>query len=104
MKWHLFSDRLHKMFLYKTSFFCTLILFHLLIIPLDLSCKSIQEKKVFAFSEDPIDVIIPCTDKDLETLDLCIQGIRKNGPNIRRVIIISDQKLTEKAEWFDEKN
>ena len=51
----------------------------------------------------PIDVIIPCVEKDLATLDLCIEGIRQNGAEIRRIIVISDCRLTTQAEWFDEK-
>src|SRR5262245_56971712 len=50
-----------------------------------------------------IDVVIPCVEKDLETLDLCIAGIKKFGMDIGRVIIVSDKKLTDQAEWFDEK-
>ena len=60
-------------------------------------------KAVYKFSNDPVDVIIPSTPKDLHTLDLCIEGIRKNCSQVRRVIVISDKKLTDKAEWFDEK-
>lgn len=63
-----------------------------------------QRKILYNFTNDPIDVIIPCSTKDLETLELCIEGIRKNCTAIRRVIVVSPEKLTEKAEWFDEKN
>jgi len=62
-----------------------------------------QEKRIYDFSLDPVDVIIPSTKKDLDTLDLCIEGIRKNCRQVRRIIVISDKKLTDKAEWFDEK-
>lgn len=51
---------------------------------------------------DPIDVVIPCHEKDLRTLELCIQSIRKHGKGIRRIIVISEKKLTENAEWFPE--
>jgi len=66
-------------------------------------------KGIFAFTHypllpEPIDVIIPCHVKDVKTLDLCIEGIRKNGKNIGRIIVVSEKKMTEKAEWFDEKN
>ena len=54
------------------------------------------------FTNDPIDVVIPSTDKDLETLDLCIAGIRENCPKIRRVIVISAKPMTDQAEWFNE--
>lgn len=60
------------------------------------------DKKVFSFKNEPIDVVIPCAPKDTETLDLCIQGIKKYGKNIRRVIVVSKEKLTDKAEWFAE--
>ena len=56
----------------------------------------------FALSNDPIDVVIPCVEKDLATLKLCIRGIRENGVNIRRIIVVSKNLLTEEAEWFDE--
>lgn len=55
-------------------------------------------------SNEPIDVIIPCTAKDLDTLEMCIEGIKNNCSQIRRVIIISAKKLTDSAEWFGEEN
>lgn len=58
---------------------------------------------IYNFTNDPIDVVIPSTEKDLYTLDLCIEGIRNNCAQVRRIIVISDKKLTDKAEWFDEK-
>lgn len=58
----------------------------------------------YTFSQEPIDVVIPCAGKDVEILSLCINGIRTYGKNIRRIIVVSDRKLTDKAEWFDEKN
>lgn len=60
------------------------------------------EECTFAFFNDPIDVIIPCVEKDLLTLEHCIRGIRENGVNIRRIIVISDKHLTNEAEWFNE--
>lgn len=50
-----------------------------------------------------IDVVILATKKDIATLNLCIAGIKENGRKIRRVIVVSDEKFTDKAEWFDEK-
>ncbi len=61
------------------------------------------EEKTYAFTDEPIDVVIPSTFKDVKTLNYCIDGIKKNCRNIRRVIVVSPQKLTDKAEWFDEK-
>lgn len=58
----------------------------------------------FSFSDHPIDVVIPSVEKDLVTLNLCIRGIRENGANIRRIIVVSKTQLTDEAEWFDEKN
>jgi hypothetical protein len=63
-----------------------------------------HEKIQYLLKNEPIDVIIPCTDKDLSTLELCIEGIKKNGYGIRRVIVVSSQPLTSSAEWFDEQN
>ncbi len=60
------------------------------------------ETKTYPFIDQPIDVIIPCIDKDLETLDHCIEGIRNNGSHIRNIYIISPRPLTKKALWFDE--
>lgn len=49
-----------------------------------------------------IDVIIPAHKKDLSTLNHCIDGIKKNIAGVRRVIVISKEKYSDKAEWFDE--
>jgi hypothetical protein len=57
---------------------------------------------VYKFSNEPIDVIIPCAKKDVPTLELCIKGIRDNGKNIRKIIVISSERLTNNADWFDE--
>ena len=59
-------------------------------------------KTTYNFSDEPIDVVIPCSTKDLETLELAIDGIKKYGHNIRRIIVVSKKQLTTKAEWFDE--
>jgi len=62
------------------------------------------QKVEYLLPYEPIDVVIPCAEKDREILDLCIEGIRKNGKNIRRIIVVSARQMTRKAEWFDEKN
>lgn len=49
-----------------------------------------------------IDVVIPAHKKDLLTLNHCIAGIRRNIANVRRIIVVSKEKYTDKAEWFDE--
>lgn len=54
---------------------------------------------------EPIDVIIPCARQDLYTLRACIEGIKKNGIGIRRVIIVSKEPMIEDiegVEWFSE--
>ncbi len=52
--------------------------------------------------EDPIDVLIPCARKDLPTLNHSIDAIRKYGKNVRRVMVVSKERLTKKAEWIPE--
>lgn len=60
------------------------------------------EKQSFVLSSEPIDVVIPCTEKDLPVLEKAILGIQENGKNIRRVIVISKEKYTDLAEWVPE--
>lgn len=62
----------------------------------------IEGKTLFPLIDEPIDVVIPSTEKDLVTLELCLAGIKENGKGIRRIIVVSKTKLTDKAEWFDE--
>lgn len=61
---------------------------------------------IFSFSsllaQNSIDVIIPCHSKDYATLELCIQGIKKNCLGIGRIFVVSDKKITENAEWVSE--
>ena len=80
------------------------MLFLILLYILSYSLNGYAENIKVNAKTNIIDVVIPCTDKDLQTLPLCIDGIRKNGKGVRRIIVISDKKLTDKAEWFDEKN
>ncbi len=49
-----------------------------------------------------IDVVIPAHEKDILTLDYVIAGIKRNAKNIRRIIVVSKEKYTDKADWFDE--
>jgi hypothetical protein len=57
---------------------------------------------MYNFVKEPIDVVIPCVDKDIDTINLCIEGIKQNCSQIRRVITVSARPITDKAEWFDE--
>jgi hypothetical protein len=77
---------------------CSLLVF------LSFFADGICEKIQYFLSLEPIDVVIPCAAKDVETLDLCISGIKKNGRNIRNIFVISPERLTYNAGWFDEKN
>lgn len=65
--------------------------------------KSTAIQNQYQFTLDPIDVVIPCDAKDQEILETCIEGIKSNCKQIRRVIVVSPEKLTDHAEWFDEK-
>lgn len=61
-----------------------------------------QDKIRYIFSNDPIDVVIPCHTKDTDKLELVIDGIKKNGSGIRRVITVSEKQMTTNAEWVAE--
>ncbi len=61
-----------------------------------------NKKKTYQLTNEPIDVVFITHPKDLRTLPLAINGIKTHGKNIRRIIVVSEQKLTEDAEWFDE--
>ena len=49
-----------------------------------------------------IDVVIPTHVKDAETLELCIEHVKKNVMNLNKVYIVSKDKLTDNAEWIPE--
>lgn len=49
-----------------------------------------------------IDVIIPAHEKDLDTLDLCIENVKKYVENVKNVYVISKDKLTNNAIWHPE--
>lgn len=92
---------------FNFKFFCYLLLaflvFFIIIYSLSRCSKSeFVPKSSYSYSTEKIDVIIPCASKDLDTLNLCIDSIRKNGENIRNIYVISDRKLTDKARWIDE--
>lgn len=90
----------------QKSTYCS-ALFLLALFTVNVFAEAMQQcvphsRCIYHFTADPIDVVIPCTLKDLPTLEHCISGIRKNGENIRRVIVVSDQRLSSSAEWFNE--
>lgn len=61
-----------------------------------------NQKVSYVFQGEPIDVVIPAVDKDLETLDLCIEGIRKYCVGVRNIYVVSQRELTAHAFWFCE--
>jgi len=75
---------------------------YFLLILLFFNINTECSKVLYPLTNDPIDVVMTCHEKDLKTVDLSIEGIKKCGKNIRRVIVVSEKKLTENAEWFDE--
>ena len=84
------------------QFICFLKRGGIFFLSLCLPFLGICADRQYALTADPIDVVIPCAEKDVKTLDPCIEGIKKNGVNIRRVIVVSKTRLTDKAEWFNE--
>jgi len=63
-----------------------------------------RELIIYSLINEPIDVVIPCTKKDVPLLELCIQGIRDQCSQIRRVIVLSPERYTDQAEWYDERD
>lgn len=61
-----------------------------------------RETKKFSLSMDPIDIVIACHEKDKDVLQVCIKSVKKYIKNARRIIVISEKKLTSQAEWFNE--
>jgi hypothetical protein len=57
----------------------------------------------YPLTADPIDAVITCSERDRQYIDLCVQGIRANVKNIRRIIVVSAAPYTNEAEWFDPK-
>lgn len=49
-----------------------------------------------------LDVVIPAHEKDIDTLDMCIERIRKNVRPIRNITVVSAYRLTDQADWFPE--
>lgn len=59
--------------------------------------------KQYDFVNEPIDVVIPAASKDQNMLKYCVDGIKNNCPQVRRIIIVSSHPLIDETEWFDEK-
>lgn len=69
-----------------------------------LNASAQTVKQNYPLTDEPIDVVIVTHPKDKDTLEECIEGLKKNGKNFRRFIIVSSEKLSENAEWVDEKD
>jgi hypothetical protein len=61
------------------------------------------EKVHYLFSNDPIDVVIPCHPKDAANLERAIAGVKQYVQGLRRVMVISSERITDQAEWIDER-
>lgn len=59
-------------------------------------------KAEYIFNFEPIDVVIPCHEKDTTTLEYVIKGARENVKNLNKIYIISKDKLTDNAIWINE--
>ncbi len=77
-----------------------ILVFSVFSILTEIRATPVQKK--YNLSREPIDVVIPSIERDRVTLELCIAGIKANCPQVRRVIVVSDHRLTDQAEWFDE--
>jgi FkbM family methyltransferase len=49
-----------------------------------------------------LDVVIPCDEKDVSTLEACIQGVRTHVPEVRNVFVVSKRRLSDHADWLPE--
>jgi hypothetical protein len=49
-----------------------------------------------------LDVVIPAHIKDIDTIDLCIEFVKKNVIGVNKVFVISKNKLTNNAIWISE--
>ena len=78
------------------------LFFFLSFLCLSLFANAEQAKIHYELTHDPIDAVIVAHRKDKETLDYCINGIRENCSKVRRIIVVSAEKLTNQAEWFNE--
>lgn len=59
--------------------------------------------QTYSFHREPIDVVIPCAEKDRGSLEACIEGIRQHGVSVGRIFVISKERWSDRAEWVDEK-
>jgi len=60
-----------------------------------------QREFIFCFMTE-FDVVIPAHEKDIPILNHCIAAARRKIVGVRRIIVVSKSRFTDKAEWFDE--
>lgn len=56
----------------------------------------------YTLNNELLDVVIVANAGDRESLDACIDGIWENCKQIRRVLVVSTESLTDRGEWVDE--
>jgi hypothetical protein len=61
------------------------------------------KKTHYNLKKEPLDVIIPCGKQDVDMLPLCVEGIKANVKDVRRIIVVSEDDYMGTVEWFDEK-
>lgn len=84
-------------------FFRVLLFFSLICCSLPLLAKGERGKKTrYPLTNDPIDVVFVSHPKDAKTLAYAIKGIKENCRNLGRVIVVSPEKISDEAEWFNE--
>lgn len=90
--------KISKTYIYR-FFGCALSLFSYL-----SADQAALRPKPNSLPNNKIDVVVISTASDINTLDLCLNGVKENAANVGRVIVVSENKLTDKAEWFDTRN
>ena len=83
-------------------FFCKLVLFAYAFLTIYEGSLGAYQILRYNFSKAPLDVVILSTYKDMETLEMCIAGVKEYCANVRRIIVISPERMTDEAEWFEE--
>ena len=63
---------------------------------------SFKKNITYNLSKSPLDALLVTHEKDSKTLELAIAGIKKHVKNLRKIIVISEKKLSDNAEWFNE--
>ena len=62
---------------------------------------SALDRTEYQLPNDLIDIVIPCHEKDQRTLEMVLLAIKTHIPH-GRLIVVSREKFTDNAEWFNE--